>query len=275
MATQRAAGRGSSRRYTEVEKAQAVRSVRALRAESGTDHGAVRRVADRLGFGVESARKWVARADIDGGAAAGVTTADRARIRESGQEVRELRRANAILESVPLDSTGQRNARLEHEEVGDGEAGKAGDVRRGSGGEPARHRGGFHGRAVVGDDHRRRGLADRLVGEVYEEGPAQWRLGGIDGAGHGPSVASPERWRARRAWSVRRGTPTGSANLDTVHPASLRIISRSLKQGDTPLPSSRPATTRAPHRERPSVPHTRPPTGPPAESQHPLDTIPR
>ena len=46
MATQRVAGRGSSRRYSEVEKAQAVRLVRALRAELGTDRGTVRRVAD-------------------------------------------------------------------------------------------------------------------------------------------------------------------------------------------------------------------------------------
>ena len=61
MATQRAAGRGSSRRYTGVEKAQAVRLVRALRAELGTGRGTVRRVADQLGFGVESAHKlWQA-----------------------------------------------------------------------------------------------------------------------------------------------------------------------------------------------------------------------
>ena len=65
MATQRAAGRGSSRRYTGVEKAQAVRLVRALRAELGTGRGTVRRVADQLGFGAESARKWVAQAGID------------------------------------------------------------------------------------------------------------------------------------------------------------------------------------------------------------------
>ena len=100
MATERRAGRSSSRRYSEVEKAQAVRLVRALRAELGTDRGTVRRVADQLGFGVESVRKWVLQADIDGGAAAGATTADRRRLRELESENRELRRANAILRSA-------------------------------------------------------------------------------------------------------------------------------------------------------------------------------
>ncbi len=38
------------------EKAQAVRLVRRLRAEWGTDHGTVKRVANQLGNGVEPAR---------------------------------------------------------------------------------------------------------------------------------------------------------------------------------------------------------------------------
>ena len=100
MASGHSAGRGSSRRYSEVEKAQAVRLVRALHAELGTSRGTVRRVADQLGFGVESVRKWVAQSDIDDGAAAGLTTEDRQRIRELEQENRELRRANAILKSA-------------------------------------------------------------------------------------------------------------------------------------------------------------------------------
>ena len=77
-----------------------MRLVRALRAELGTDHGTVRRVADQLGFGVESVRKWVLQADVDDGRAAGVTTADRQRLRELEQENRELRRANASLRSA-------------------------------------------------------------------------------------------------------------------------------------------------------------------------------
>lgn len=77
-----------------------MRLVRALRAELGTSRGAVGRVADQLGFGAESVRKWVLQSDIDDGVAAGTTTSDRSRIKELEQEVRELRRANAILKSA-------------------------------------------------------------------------------------------------------------------------------------------------------------------------------
>ena len=38
------------------EKAAAVRMVRTLRAELGTDQGTVQRVAEQLGYGIESVR---------------------------------------------------------------------------------------------------------------------------------------------------------------------------------------------------------------------------
>lgn len=90
----------TQRRYTQEQKDQAVRLVRQLRAETGQKHGAVRRVADQLGYGVESVRQWVAQADTGAGETPGVTTAEVARIRELEQENRELRRANAILKSA-------------------------------------------------------------------------------------------------------------------------------------------------------------------------------
>jgi transposase len=93
-------GRRSQRRYTPEEKAQAVRLVRQLRAELGTEHGTVQRVADQLGYGVESVRGWVKQADIDDGAKPGTTTEDGERIKALEQEVRELRRANSILRSA-------------------------------------------------------------------------------------------------------------------------------------------------------------------------------
>ena len=40
-----------------------MRMVRTLRAELGTEHGTVQRVASQLGYGVESVRQWVRQAD--------------------------------------------------------------------------------------------------------------------------------------------------------------------------------------------------------------------
>lgn len=91
-----AVGSARHRRYSEAEKAQAVRLVRAARAE-GRGQGAVSRVAERLGFGVESVRSWVRQADIDDGQTPGLTTGDAARIKDLEAENRELRRANEIL----------------------------------------------------------------------------------------------------------------------------------------------------------------------------------
>ena len=87
----------TTRRYTKEQKDQAVRLVRAIRKETGQDDGAVRRVAEQLGYGVESVRSWVKQSDIDDGMTPGVTTAEAERIKELEQENRELRRANEIL----------------------------------------------------------------------------------------------------------------------------------------------------------------------------------
>ncbi len=90
-------GKPTARRYSPEEKASAVRMVRTLRAELGTDHGTVQRVARQLGYGVESVRTWVRQADIDDGRAPGVSTSESQRVKDLEQEVRELKRANEIL----------------------------------------------------------------------------------------------------------------------------------------------------------------------------------
>ena len=74
-----------------------MRLVRSLRAELGKDQGTVKRVADQLGFGVESVRGWVKQADIDAGWTPGTTSVDAERIKTLEQENRELRRANDLL----------------------------------------------------------------------------------------------------------------------------------------------------------------------------------
>ena len=90
-------GKPSTRRYSQAEKDRAVRGVRQLRKELGTDHGTIKRVADQLGIGVESLRSWVKQAEIDDGVKPGVTSEEAARIKALEQENRELRRTNEIL----------------------------------------------------------------------------------------------------------------------------------------------------------------------------------
>jgi transposase len=60
-------GKPTTRRYSPAEKEQAVRLVRQLRAELGTEHGTVQCIAAQLGYGTESVRSWVRQADIDDG----------------------------------------------------------------------------------------------------------------------------------------------------------------------------------------------------------------
>ncbi len=90
-------GRPTTRRYSEAEKERAVRAVRQLRKELGTDHGTIKRVADQLGIGVESLRSWVKQAEIDEGLKPGLSTEDAERMKRLEQENRELKRANEIL----------------------------------------------------------------------------------------------------------------------------------------------------------------------------------
>ena len=100
MAGEKSPGKPTTRRYSDTEKAQAVRLVRELRKELGTDHGTVYRVANQLGYGVESVRAWVRQADVDEGVKPGTSSDEAARVKALEQEVKELRRANAILKSA-------------------------------------------------------------------------------------------------------------------------------------------------------------------------------
>ena len=97
MPQERTAGSPTTRRYSSEEKQAAVRMVRALQAETGMSHGAVKRVASQLGYGVESVRSWVKQAEVDDGVRPGTASAEAQRLKALEQENRELRRADEIL----------------------------------------------------------------------------------------------------------------------------------------------------------------------------------
>jgi transposase len=70
------------------------------RLDPATRSGTFRRVGGQLGIHPETLRNWVRQAEIDQGHRPGTTTSESERLAELEKEVRELRRANAILRSA-------------------------------------------------------------------------------------------------------------------------------------------------------------------------------
>jgi transposase len=60
----------------------------------------------------ETLRKWVRRAEVDGGARPGLTSDERRRLAELERENRELRRANEILKAASAFFARELNPRL-------------------------------------------------------------------------------------------------------------------------------------------------------------------
>jgi transposase-like protein len=63
----------------------------------GSQHAAIRSIAEKIGCSGETLRNWVRQAERDQGLRAGPTTDERERIKMLEREVRELRQADEIL----------------------------------------------------------------------------------------------------------------------------------------------------------------------------------
>ncbi len=70
------------------------------RRDPATRVGAFKRIGEQLGIHPETLRNWVTQAEVDAGNRPGTTTSDAQRLAELERENRELRRANAILQSA-------------------------------------------------------------------------------------------------------------------------------------------------------------------------------
>lgn len=92
--------RPPSPKYPPELRERAVRMVDETIVETEERWGVVARIARQLGIGEQTLRNWVRQAEIDVGSRQGVTTEDKGRIAELEKELRELRRANAILKSA-------------------------------------------------------------------------------------------------------------------------------------------------------------------------------
>ena len=88
------------RKYPDELRERAVRLVIDARREPATRPAACRRIGEQLGINPETLRGWVGQAEIDAGTRAGTTSTDAASLAALEREVRELRRANAILRSA-------------------------------------------------------------------------------------------------------------------------------------------------------------------------------
>ena len=86
-----------STRYSPEVRDRAVRMVFDHQREYPSQWQAVVSIATKIGCTAETLRKWVRRAEIDSGRREGVTSDERARIKQLERENRELRRANEIL----------------------------------------------------------------------------------------------------------------------------------------------------------------------------------
>jgi transposase len=88
------------KRYPTELKERAVKMVLDLQRVDPGDHGVINRVSRQLGVGSESLRSWVKRAEIDAGTRGGLTSEQLVELKELRKENRELKRANAILQSA-------------------------------------------------------------------------------------------------------------------------------------------------------------------------------
>ena len=84
-------------RYSQEVRERAVRMVFEHEVQHASRRSTIESIASKIGCSPGALRKWVQRAEIDSGRRNGVTTEERARVKELEREVRELRRANEIL----------------------------------------------------------------------------------------------------------------------------------------------------------------------------------
>ena len=87
-------------RYSQEVRERAVRMVFEHGSEYDSEWEAICSIAEKIGCSSDTLRKWVRRTEVDTGRRGGLTSDERARIKELERENRELRRANEILKKA-------------------------------------------------------------------------------------------------------------------------------------------------------------------------------
>jgi len=86
-----------SKRYSPEVRERAVRMVLDHEREYASQWQAIISIAGKFGCTPESLRRWVRQLEVDTGRSGGLTSDDRALIKELQRENRELRQTNEIL----------------------------------------------------------------------------------------------------------------------------------------------------------------------------------
>ncbi len=84
-------------KYSPELRERAVRMVFDQAGEYPSQWAAIRSVGEKLGCSLEALRRWVRQAERDAGQRPGLTTDERARLKQLEKENFELKRANEIL----------------------------------------------------------------------------------------------------------------------------------------------------------------------------------
>jgi transposase len=94
------AGVGKGGRYPDELRERATRMVFEHQGEYPSQWKAIESIAEKLDVHRETLRNWVRRAEVDDGCRPGLTSDERARMKELERENKELRRANEILKAA-------------------------------------------------------------------------------------------------------------------------------------------------------------------------------